>query len=125
MTIKMLSPLLLMLVFSQGSVSANEFITCAYNRKSIPCRREFLQPGFRIVWQDGVSDNYKLRESTTTTTSTWVDARGGIWNSLTYAGNIILSNSKMGIQLLLEVLMRTALASGTWVMYADNQRTNN
>lgn len=85
-----------MLAFGQGTVSANEFIACAYNGKSIPCRQEFLQGELRIVWQDGVSDNYKLRESTTTTTSTWVDARGGIWNSLTYAGNIILVNSKNG-----------------------------
>ncbi len=96
MTLKILSPLLLMLAFGQGTVSANEFIACAYNGKSIPCRTESLQGGFRIVWQDGVSDNYKLRESTTTTTSTWVDARGGIWNSLTYAGNVILFNSKNG-----------------------------
>lgn len=96
MAIKILSPLLLMLAFGQGTVSANEFIACAYNGKSIPCRTEFLQGEFRIVWQDGVSDNYKLRESTTTTTSTWIDARGGIWNSLTYAGNVIFSNSKNG-----------------------------
>ncbi len=72
---------------------ANDYEECDYNGKIMRCRRDWSSGTMKVTWEDGITDSYTLIDRTTTTTSTWKDSRGGIWNSLIYSGSVILTNA--------------------------------
>ena len=84
--------LLPLIPFLTTAAVANSFETCDYNGKMMRCKRSFKNGIVKLTWQDGVTDHYQLVKRTTNTTSEWRDSRGGLWNSLAYAGNLILVN---------------------------------
>ena len=81
-----------LIIFLPTAAGANNFETCDYNGKMMQCKRSFKNGVVKLTWQDGVTDHYQLVKRTTNTTSEWRDSRGGLWNSLAYAGNLILVN---------------------------------
>ena len=72
---------------------ANDHEECDYNGKVMRCRRDWSSGTMKVTWEDGITDSYNLIDRTTTTSATWKDSRGGIWNSLIYSGSMILRNA--------------------------------
>lgn len=72
---------------------AGDYQTCDYNGKVIRCRRDWSGKTMKVTWEDGIIDSYRLIHRTTNTSAEWKDSRGGTWDSLMYAGSMILINS--------------------------------
>lgn len=88
---------------------ADEYQTCDYNGKVIRCKREWSSKQMKVTWEDGITDSYRLMHRTTNTSAEWKDSRGGVWNSLTYAGSMILINSSNRNTIIFDGTRKTCL----------------